>query len=62
MKPIENEAVARAFEGYPPNIRRRLLARRALILKTAASTDGVGELEETLKWGEPAYLTAESKI
>ena len=62
MRPIENAAVANAFEGYPPNIRRKLLALRALIFKTAASTQGVGELEETLKWGEPAYLTSESKI
>ena len=62
MKPIANAAVAKAFEAYPPSIRRKLLALRALILKTAASTQGVGELEETLKWGEPAYLTSESKI
>ena len=62
MNPIANAAVARAFEAYPPNIRRKLLALRALILKTAASTQSVGELEETLKWGEPAYLTSESKI
>lgn len=34
---------------------------RALILQTAAATDGVGALEETLKWGEPSYLTSESK-
>ena len=62
MKPIANTAVAKAFEAYPPNIRRKLLALRSLILKTAASTEGVGDLEETLKWGEPAYLTSESKI
>ena len=62
MNPIANPAVAKAFEAYPPSIRRKLLALRALILKTAASTQGVGELEETLKWGEPAYLTSESKI
>jgi len=41
-------------------MRRKLLALRALIFKTAASTEGVGELEETLKWGEPAYVTAQS--
>lgn len=35
-----------------------MLALRALVLSTARATDGVGELEETLKWGEPAYLTA----
>jgi hypothetical protein len=38
-------------------MRRSLLALRKLIFDTAASTAKVGELEETLKWGEPAYLT-----
>jgi hypothetical protein len=41
-------------------MRRKLLALRALIFRTAAATDGVGELEETLRWGEPAYVTARS--
>lgn len=59
--PFQNTAVAQAFEAYPPAIRRQLLALRELIFRTAASTPGVGELEETLKWGEPAYLTTRSK-
>jgi len=49
--------VASAFERFPKPIRRRLLEVRRLILATAAKTDGVGPLTETLKWGEPAYLT-----
>jgi hypothetical protein len=61
VKQIENAAVARAFAAYPPDLRRRLLELRGLILDTAAATPGVGELEETLKWGEPAYLTSASK-
>ena len=61
MKPFRNAAVAQAFAAYPPVMRRRLLALRKLIFETAASTPGVGELEETLKWGEPAYLTSQSK-
>ncbi len=58
--PGPKPAVALVFDGYPPKIRQRLLALRSLILRTAAATEGVGELQETLKWGEPAYLTAES--
>jgi Domain of unknown function (DU1801) len=58
VKPFSNAAVAQAFEACPPPMRRKLLALRDLILRTAASTDGVGELEETLKWGEPAYLSS----
>lgn len=38
-------------------MRRKLLALRELIFATAASTAGVGELDETLKWGEPTYIT-----
>jgi Domain of unknown function (DU1801) len=30
---------------------------RDLIFETAASIEDVGPLTETLKWGEPAYLT-----
>ena len=34
---------------------------RQLIFDTAASIEGIGKIEETLKWGEPSYLTPESK-
>ena len=54
MKSFQNTAVAQAFEAYPPNMRARLLALRELIFKVAVSTPGIGKLEETLKWGEPA--------
>jgi hypothetical protein len=47
--------------GYPPKLRERLLALRRLILRTAAVTEGVGPLEETLKWGQPSFVTAETK-
>ena len=58
MTPLRDPAVIGA---YPPAARRDLLRVRELILRTAADTPGVGALEETLKWGEPAYLTAQSK-
>jgi len=52
--------VARAFEAFPAPVRRRLRALRALVFETASATDEVGRLEETLKWGQPAYLTSET--
>lgn len=61
MKPIENPEVAAVFENYPTKFKRKLLALRELILETAASTEGVGTIEETLKWGEPAYVTSETR-
>jgi Domain of unknown function (DU1801) len=60
MKPFSSPAVAHAFEACPTKVRRKLLALRELILRTGASTEGVGELEETLRWGEPAYVTVET--
>ncbi len=60
VKPCMDAAVAKAFDAYPANIRRRLMELRALIFHVAAATDGVGEIEETLKWGEPAYLTSQT--
>ncbi len=53
--------VAATFASYPPEIRKRVLKLRELMLDVAACTQGVGELEESLKWGEPAYITAASK-
>jgi hypothetical protein len=49
------------FKTYPPLVRKRLLELRALILNMADLTQGVGPIEETLKWGEPSYLTSVSK-
>ena len=59
-RPFESSAVAQAFKACPAPARSRLLALRELIFRTAAETPGVGEIEETLKWGEPAYVTAAS--
>jgi hypothetical protein len=58
---IENPEVAVIFDAYPKTIRARLMFLRKLIFDTAAETPGVGELEETLKWGEPSYLTPQTK-
>lgn len=52
-----NAAVQTVFENYPATLQKKLLALRQLIINTAATTAGVGPLTETLKWGEPAYLT-----
>ena len=49
-------SVDAAFQAFPARPRRKLLAIRQLILVLAEQT-GTGPLTETLKWGEPAYLT-----
>ena len=47
--------------AYPKPVKAKLLALRRLIFDTAKTTKGVGALEEALKWGQPSYLTTESK-
>jgi len=59
--PFEDPNVARVFDAYPREARRGLLQLRDLIFDVAARTEGVGPLLETLKWGQPAYLTPETK-
>jgi hypothetical protein len=58
---VSNPAVGAVFRSYPKPVKAKLLALRRLILDTAAATKGVGKLEETLKWGQPSYLTPETK-
>ncbi|MBL4762138.1 MAG: DUF1801 domain-containing protein [Gammaproteobacteria bacterium] len=49
-------AVEKKFESFPKNARLRLYEIRELIFDVANS-DNVGTLTETLKWGEPSYLS-----
>lgn len=53
--------VKQAFDAMPENARDGLLALRSMIFEAAASSPAVGRIEETLKWGQPAYLTPESR-
>ena len=49
--------VTAVFSTFPTIVRTRLLEVGELIFETAAAIESVGPLTETLKWGEPAYLT-----
>jgi hypothetical protein len=49
-----------AFDTFPDAPRAKLLELRELILRVAAANPAIGELEETLKWSEPAYLTTDT--
>src|SRR4051812_28493422 len=57
MTPFRSHEVQARFQAYPADVRRRMLALRELVLNTAARTPGAGDIEETLKWGEPAFVT-----
>ena len=56
MIEIADEMVVEKFNNYPDHIRNKLLFLRQLILDTASEMSNVGEIEETLKWGEPSYI------
>ncbi len=58
---FSDPAVSAVFSSYPKPINAKLLALRRLIFDTAKMTEGVGRIEETLKWGQPSYLTPETK-
>ena len=60
-EPFQHAAVANAFDAYPDVIRTKLMHLRQLIFRTASDTEGVGQLEETLKWGQPSYLTPQTR-
>ncbi|CTQ53714.1 hypothetical protein LP7551_02239 [Roseibium album] len=58
---VENPEVLRMIETYPDELRSALLELRSIIFETAEQNDNVGVLEETLKWGQPSYLTVRPK-
>ena len=61
MHTIDNPDVAAVFGRYPDEVQKKLMNLRRLKLTTALETEGVGRLAETLRRGEPSYLTAASK-
>ncbi len=57
MDKINNIKVAEVFDKYPEPMRKRIMFLRQLILETVLDVEDINILEETLKWGEPSYLT-----
>ena len=58
----DDPAVRAVFEAQPAALRDALLELRGHILAAAAGSGRVGELAETLKWGEPAYLPKRPRV
>lgn len=58
--PAPPQAVAAVLDGHAEPMRAQLARLRALVLETAAETDGVGHIEEALKWGQPSFLTPDT--
>jgi hypothetical protein len=60
MTPFQSPQVAAHFDRYPAVAKKKMLALRELVFAVAAQTPAIGALQETLKWGEPAYLTPQT--
>jgi hypothetical protein len=52
-----NPKVNGIFAGYPDTVRDKMLFLKELVTETAEETESIDELEVTLKWGEPAFVT-----
>jgi hypothetical protein len=53
--------VSSVLESLEPAQRDILLQARTLIFEVAREDEHIGEIEETLRWGEPAYITCKKK-
>lgn len=52
-----NPEVEFVFSNYPDSIRDKMLNLRALVIETAKEIEAITVLQETLKWGEPSFIT-----
>lgn len=45
------------FADYPDFVRDKMQYLRELVIETAEETGEITEMKETLKWGEPSFIT-----
>jgi len=45
------------FANYPDFVRNKMQRLRELVIETAEETESIATMEETLKWGEPSFVT-----
>jgi hypothetical protein len=66
MKPLEplehiivktNPKIDEIFSRYPEEVKGKLQFLRSLVIQTAKNTEEIDYLQETLKWGEPSFVT-----
>lgn len=54
---ITDPKVDEVFANYPKSVRDKMQFLRELVIETAEELKEVSKLEETLKWGEPSFVT-----
>lgn len=52
-----NPKVNDVFDNYPDPVRNKLQYLKDLVIETAEEAKGINEMEITLKWGEPSFVT-----
>ncbi|MDH7445873.1 DUF1801 domain-containing protein [Aquimarina sp. 2201CG14-23] len=52
-----NPKVASVYHNYSDFVREKITHLRNLIIETAEEIEEITSIEETLKWGEPSFLT-----
>lgn len=57
MTEVIPEHTRAAWAGFPQALTEKLIQLRSLVLDVARDDPAIGPLEETLKWGQPAFLT-----
>lgn len=55
-------SIESVMAGYPPKLRPTMKKLRKLVREVANSNADVGELVETLKWGQPSFLPKRPRI
>ena len=54
---VTDPAFETKIANYPDFVRDKLLFLRELVIETAKEIPEVEKMEETLKWGEPSFIT-----
>lgn len=57
MNKFQDSNVEKVFNHYPAHIAPKMMHLRQLILDMGSEIKEVDKVAETLKWGEPSYLT-----
>ena len=60
-RPFASANIAAAFDVTDQQAREGLLKLRELVFDVADDLPQIGRLEEALRWGQPSYLTPETK-
>jgi len=56
LNQIKNSDVKKTIQLYPEEIQEQILSIREMIFTLGSQNPEIGEIEETLKWGEPSYI------